>query len=98
MVFLSSSEFVGNRRVWKQSGTCSLQELINGLGVLENPTCTKLACWLAREVEAGGGGARVYLLSLHGMEGLESDVPHWVGCHSPLGPLYVFETCVSEFL
>ena len=49
-------KFVGDRRVWKQSGTCSLKDLINRLGVLENPTCKKLACWLAREAESGGEG------------------------------------------
>ena len=41
-------------RVWELSGTCSLQDLIDGVGVLEQPSCKKPAYWLAGEAEANG--------------------------------------------
>ena len=60
----SSSEVMGDRRVWEQSGTCSLQNPIDGVGVLEELTCRKLACRLARETEAGGGDTWGFVLVL----------------------------------
>ena len=59
-VFQSSSEVARDMRVWGQSGTCSLQGLINVMGVLKQPSCRKLACWLAKEAKTGGKGPRVF--------------------------------------
>lgn len=46
----------GDRRAWGQNGACRLQGLIDGMGILNQPTCRKLVCGLAREAEAGGEG------------------------------------------
>ena len=43
-----------------QNGTWSLQDPMDGMGVLEEHTCRKLACWLARETEVGGIGTWVF--------------------------------------
>ena len=40
----SSSEVTGDRWVWGQSGTFSLQGPIDDVGMLQQPTCRKLAC------------------------------------------------------
>lgn len=56
---------------------CSLQGPVDGIGVLEHPTCRNLACWLA-----GGGKAWVFC---PGMKGLEGGVSCWVDGHSFLG-------------
>lgn len=32
-------------------GTCNLQGPMDGVGVLEQPTCSKFACWLAKKTE-----------------------------------------------
>lgn len=52
----SSSDVEGDRSVLGQSGTCSLKGPMDGVKVLEQPTCGKLAYLLAREAEADGGG------------------------------------------
>lgn len=39
----SSSEVTADRWVWGQRGTCSLQAMINVVGVLEQPSRRKLA-------------------------------------------------------
>ena len=49
------SALVGDTRIWGQSGVCSLQDLINGMWGLEQPTRRKLAYCLTREAEASGG-------------------------------------------
>ena len=56
----SSSEVIGDLMVWGWSGTCSLQ--VERVVVLEQPTCSNLICWLAREAEADGAGAQGYAL------------------------------------
>ena len=61
-------------------------------GVLEQPTCRKVSCCLAREAEAGGWGPR---FCPH-KEVLESGVSSWVSGHSPFGPLCAVAGCVSE--
>lgn len=63
-VFQSSSEAVGNRRVWGQSATYNLQGLTDEMRVLEQPICRKFAFWLARVADAGGGGAQGLALLL----------------------------------
>lgn len=50
------SEVAVYRNIWVWSGTCSLQDPINRVGMLEQPTYKKLGCLLPREVEAGVGG------------------------------------------
>ena len=67
---------------------------IDGIGVLEQPFCRKLVCWLARKADAVGRD----LGFCPGMEGLESVVLHQMYVYSPLGSFCVFVTCVSEFL
>lgn len=56
------SEVVGDGMVWRHSGTCSLQGPIDRVEVLEQPTCSKLACCLTREAETGGGRPREWVL------------------------------------
>lgn len=36
---------------------CSLQGPVVGMGIMEQPTCSKLSRWLTGEAEAGGRGA-----------------------------------------
>ena len=60
---------------------------------MEQPTCRKLACRMAREAEAGGGVAWSFASS---MECLHSGVPHKVDRHSPLVPLCVLSACTSS--
>lgn len=52
----SSSEVSGYKRAWEWRRTCSLQDSINGVGVLEHPTCRKLVGLLAREAKTGEKG------------------------------------------
>lgn len=47
----SFSEVMVDRWVLGWSETCSLQGLINEMGVLELPTSRKLACWLTSEAD-----------------------------------------------
>lgn len=49
---------MGDCKLWRQSGTHSLQGPIDGMEILEQPSCRKLAYWLAREASEGGGGAQ----------------------------------------
>lgn len=56
-VFRTFSGVTGDRRVWVQSKTCSLQDLIDGMGVLVQPPCRKLVYWLTKEAEIGRGVA-----------------------------------------
>lgn len=44
---------------WGQTGTFSLQGLIDGVGLFQQPTWKKLACYLAGQAVADGGGALV---------------------------------------
>lgn len=59
------------------------------------PTCRKLACWLAGEEEEDGRRGQGLCPD---MEGLESGVSCWVGGHSLLDPLCEFAAYVSETL
>lgn len=48
---------------WGQNGACKLQDLIDGVGMLYQPTFRKFACRLAREAVAGGGGQLSFIYS-----------------------------------
>lgn len=65
-----------------------------GTRVMEQSTCRKFSCWLARKFEAGGGVAQSFARDI---EGLESGLSCWVAGHSLFGPVYVVTGCVSEF-
>lgn len=57
-MFHSFTEVVGGQmRVWGQSSNCRLQGLMDKIGILEQSTCRKLACWLDREAVASGKGS-----------------------------------------
>ena len=54
-VLQSYSEVAGDGWVLGQSDSCSVQDPIDG-GVLEQPSCRKVACWLASETGQWGRG------------------------------------------
>lgn len=70
-----SSDVLGDRRAWRQSGNCSLKSAVGWKVVLEQHTCRQNPYWLAGEAEEGGRmGWGFWPL----MESLESGVPRCV--------------------
>lgn len=84
-----------DRRVWRQSGTCSFQSPMDGMGELEQPSSRKLTCRLAREAEAARQETCNFAPS---MEGLENGMTCRVGCQPPFGPLSVAAGSVFPIL
>ena len=58
-------------------------------GMLEQLTCRWLACWLAREAEAG---RELWVFAPY------QDLSSWGAGHSHLGPLCAVAVCASEFI
>lgn len=72
-----------------QSGTCSLQAPINGVGGSGAAYLQEVVFWLTSEPEAIGGEVQGFAQVLRAYR---------VGDLSPLIPLYAVTACVSEFL